>query len=88
MKVYLLSADQTPPRLIYKVIGSVNVKVFGAPDNVTHSVKGSLPTCSVVLPCIFVTLPPGKVTGIGTEQTWLVASTMNPVTIVAFPLAA
>jgi hypothetical protein len=57
-------------------IGVCSEKVIGFPLYVTHSVSGSLPTCSVVaLPVLVTAL--GKVTGIGTAQEEVPAETVT-----------
>jgi len=44
--------------------GVLRVKVTGLPERVTQSVRGSLPSCSVVAPWTSVTVV-GRVMGIG-----------------------
>lgn len=53
-----------------KVVGKV----------VTQMVNGSLPICSVVKPCVLVTLP-GTVTGTAAEQVLSVVETVTPVMV-------
>jgi hypothetical protein len=60
-------------------IGVLSVKVTGLPVSVTHTVKGSLPNCSVWKPCVEVGAA-GKVTGIGELQVFpLLEDTVTPV---------
>jgi hypothetical protein len=55
--------------------------VTGWPDNLTHTVYGSLPSCSVVAPAgrLLGLLVVGKVTGIGDVQLLPLAVTWTPV---------
>jgi hypothetical protein len=60
-------------------IGVLSVMLTGLPESVTHTVKGSLPICSVVKPSVEVGLE-GKVTGIGELQVFpLLQDTVTPV---------
>ena len=54
------------------------MKETGDPDIVTHNVKGSLPICSCLKPCVFVT-EPGTVTGTGWLHVLPFVDTVNPV---------
>lgn len=57
----------------------LKVNERGVPSNLTQSVAGSVPICSILFPRVSLT-PLGIVTGIGTSHALLVvAYTVNPV---------
>ena len=59
-------------------IGVVTVKETGFPDNVTHSVNGSEPSCSLVAPFTSLTVP-GSVRGSFSLQVLSFAVIVTPV---------
>ena len=62
----------------YRSIGVDSVNVTGDPDSCTHTVNGSLPSCSVANPCVLVGST-ANVTGIGRLQVLSLADTVTPV---------
>lgn len=56
------------------------MKVTGDPFIVTQIVRGSVPICSVVKPCVLVTLP-GTVTGMVVPQTLPFVVNVTPVIV-------
>lgn len=66
----------------YIATGVDKVKVTGDPDIVTQIVSGSLPICSVVKPCVLVTVP-GTVTGMVVPQTLPLVVRVTPVIVFA-----
>jgi hypothetical protein len=73
-------ASRPIPSTPYKAIGVASVKLTGVPVNLTHTVYGSFPTCSVVNPCVLVGFAfVGNVTGTSAEHLFPFAVTVMPV---------
>lgn len=64
----------------HRAIGVERVKVTGVPDSCTHTVRGSLPTFSVLKPWVLVGST-GKVTGMVALQVFPLAVTVTPVIV-------
>jgi hypothetical protein len=75
----------SPPSTHYIATGVVSVKVIALPLIVAQIVSGSEPTCSVVKPWVFVTVP-GTVTGIGCGHVLPVVLSVIPVIVFAVGL--